>query len=371
MESDNEEIKHDQELESYLVGTNSNVSPQSMARTKQMARKTDNKGQLPSQSSSSQSLATFLNRRSPRFLDSDSDLERAANMFGISGQSPARGSSTRESPARGTKRPATPSSSSSGSPRKSPRLSSPVRGAPLHGRPGQGTGRGTGHSVPVGTVNPQPRGGRGRPGQAGFMQRGARGASRSSPRFALPSFSTEEEDDDGDNEDDNDDDDDDEVDFPNQGNIQRRRQTVQGGKQPRQPIAAKNLNLIRVPRRGKSGFSEIAAWNRSVRQGAWNGTKRGWMAKHERRQDDRGRPLRRRRPGIGALYEIRFYQKSTCFLIPMVAFQRLVRQVALDVALGGKEYRWQARALFALQQAAEAYMVAYLCDANLLAIHAK
>ena len=55
----------------------------------------------------------------------------------------------------------------------------------------------------------------------------------------------------------------------------------------------------------------------------------------------------------------------------MRAFQRLVRQVALDEALSGREYRWQARALFALQQAAEAYMVAYLCDANLLAIHAK
>ena len=45
--------------------------------------------------------------------------------------------------------------------------------------------------------------------------------------------------------------------------------------------------------------------------------------------------------------------------------------MALDEALSGKEYRLQARALFALQQAAEAYMVAYLCDANLLAIHAK
>ena len=76
-------------------------------------------------------------------------------------------------------------------------------------------------------------------------------------------------------------------------------------------------------------------------------------------------------PGIGALREIRFYQKSTCFLIPMRAFQRLVRQVALDEALNGKEYHWQAQALFALQQAAEAYMVAYLCDTNLLAIHAK
>ena len=31
VESDSKEIKHDQELESYLVRTNSNVSPQSMA----------------------------------------------------------------------------------------------------------------------------------------------------------------------------------------------------------------------------------------------------------------------------------------------------------------------------------------------------
>ena len=83
VESDNEEIKHDQDLESYLVETNPNVSPQSMARTKQTARKTDNKGKLPSQSSGGQTLATFANRRSTQFLDSDSDLERAANMFGI------------------------------------------------------------------------------------------------------------------------------------------------------------------------------------------------------------------------------------------------------------------------------------------------
>ena len=233
VESDNEEIKHDQDLESYLVETNPNVFPQSMARTKQMARKTNNKGKLPSQSSSGQTLATFANRRSPRFLDSDSDLERAANMFGINTrQSPVHGSSARGSPARGTKRPATPSSSSSRSPRKSPRLSLPVRGAPPQGVPGQGTSRGAGRSVRVGTVNPQPRGGRGQPGQAGFVQRGSRGASRSSPHFALPSFSTEEEDNDEGDEDDNNDDDDDEVDFPNQGDVQRRRQIVQRGNQP-------------------------------------------------------------------------------------------------------------------------------------------
>ena len=35
------------------------------------------------------------------------------------------------------------------------------------------------------------------------------------------------------------------------------------------------------------------------------------------------------------------------------------------------EHSMQARALFALQQVAESYLVAYLCDTNLLAIHAK
>ena len=95
------------------------------------------------------------------------------------------------------------------------------------------------------------------------------------------------------------------------------------------------------------------------------------MDRNEQQQDARGRLLRKIHPGAGALREIRFYQKSTCFLILMRAFQRFVQQVALDESPSGKEYRWQAQALFVLQQAAEAYMVAYLCDANLLAIHAK
>ena len=155
-------LHDDVKLEDYLLSTNGAVSPQSMARTKQTARITDNKGELSSQSSGGQTLATFVNRRSPRFLDSDSDLERAANMLSINTrQSQARGSPARGSPAQGTKRPATPSSSSSGSPCKSPRLSSPARGAPPWGVPGRGASRGAGRSVPVGMVNPQPRGGRG------------------------------------------------------------------------------------------------------------------------------------------------------------------------------------------------------------------
>ena len=71
---------------------------------KQPENPTRKGNELPSQSSGSQTLATFANRRSPRFLDSDSDLERAANIFGINTrQSPVRGSPARGSPAQGTK----------------------------------------------------------------------------------------------------------------------------------------------------------------------------------------------------------------------------------------------------------------------------
>ena len=99
------DLHDDIKLENYLLSkTNGDVSSQSMAQTKQTARKSDKKGELPSQSSGGQALATFANRRSPRFLDSDSDLERAANMFGINTrQSPVCGSPARGSPAWGTK----------------------------------------------------------------------------------------------------------------------------------------------------------------------------------------------------------------------------------------------------------------------------
>ena len=95
------------------------------------------------------------------------------------------------------------------------------------------------------------------------------------------------------------------------------------------------------------------------------------MAKTERQRDARGRLLCHTHPGIGALHEIKFYQKLTCFLVPMLPFQCLVRQVALDYMIQGIEVCWQARALFLLQQAAGSYLIAYLEDSNLLAIHAR
>jgi len=81
-----------------------------------------------------------------------------------------------------------------------------------------------------------------------------------------------------------------------------------------------------------------------------------------------GRP-RRYRPGEKALKEIRFYQRNTELLIRKLPFSRLVKEV--QGYFYRKEYRWQASAILALQEAAEAHLVGLFEDANLCTIHAK
>ncbi len=78
---------------------------------------------------------------------------------------------------------------------------------------------------------------------------------------------------------------------------------------------------------------------------------------------------RRYRPGERALKEIRFYQRNTDLLIRKLPFARLVKEV--QSYFYRKEYRWQAEALIALQEAAEAHLVGLFEDANLCTIHAK
>ena len=83
-----------------------------------------------------------------------------------------------------------------------------------------------------------------------------------------------------------------------------------------------------------------------------------------------GTPGKRRyRPGERALREIRFYQRNTDLLIRRLPFARLVREV--QTYFFRKPYRWQAEAMLALQEAAEAHLVGLFEDANLCTIHAK
>ena len=77
----------------------------------------------------------------------------------------------------------------------------------------------------------------------------------------------------------------------------------------------------------------------------------------------------RYQPGTVVLREIRRYQKLTELLIRKLPFQQLVREIAQD--LGKKDVHFQSGAIIALQEALEAYLVGFLEDSNLCAIHAK
>jgi len=79
--------------------------------------------------------------------------------------------------------------------------------------------------------------------------------------------------------------------------------------------------------------------------------------------------IRRKKAGTNALREIRFFQKSSNLLIPRLPFSRLVREIMAQVAT--PDYRIQARALDALHESTEAFVVRYLEESNLCAIHAK
>ena len=76
----------------------------------------------------------------------------------------------------------------------------------------------------------------------------------------------------------------------------------------------------------------------------------------------------RYRPGVVALREIRKYQKSTELLIKKLPFQRLVREICVEL---GKDMRFQSVALLALQEASEAYLIGLFSDMQMCAVHAK
>eukprot|EP01080_Neovahlkampfia_damariscottae_P008116 gene8116-12577_t len=81
------------------------------------------------------------------------------------------------------------------------------------------------------------------------------------------------------------------------------------------------------------------------------------------------KPLSQR--AVNALLEIRRFQRTTNFLIPRLSFARVVKEIAENIDRNEVGFRWNAVALEALQQAAEAYLVHLFEDSNLCAIHGK
>jgi histone H3 len=79
---------------------------------------------------------------------------------------------------------------------------------------------------------------------------------------------------------------------------------------------------------------------------------------------------KKRKKGTRALSEIRFYQKTyaDCLHLAKSGFERLVKEIGQDFKT---DVRWEAKAILALQYAAEAYIVGIFDDANMAAIHAR
>ncbi|XP_015984571.1 histone H3-like centromeric protein A [Rousettus aegyptiacus] len=90
-------------------------------------------------------------------------------------------------------------------------------------------------------------------------------------------------------------------------------------------------------------------------------------------------PRRRGAPGTPArrsgrrrhliLKEIRNLQKSTHLLLRKNPFGRLAREICVKFTRG-VDFNWQAQALLALQEAAEAFLIHLFEDAYLLSLHA-
>ena len=116
-----------------------------------------------------------------------------------------------------------------------------------------------------------------------------------------------------------------------------------------------------MPRNKRMGKSKMLSSKASQ-------ASKGSTANKKKTAPAEGGMKRRWRPGTVALREIKRYQKQTVMLLQKAPFQRLVRVVCQAI---DPEIRFQAQALLAVQEAAEAYIVGLFEDTNLCAIHAN
>ena len=129
-----------------------------------------------------------------------------------------------------------------------------------------------------------------------------------------------------------------------------------------------NLGLKRATFHGKAA-KQVAALGKSADEVA---KARRRASKYYRTpplgRDEQGK-VKRRKAGTASLLEIRHYQRHVELLIPLLAFSRLVREVASEVSRA--PLRFQSAAIKALQEGSEAYIIGLLKDSQLCTIHAK
>ena len=154
-------------------------------------------------------------------------------------------------------------------------------------------------------------------------------------------------------------------------NTPRNTTGATGGKVPRKQLASQQL---RKKGRPLGGVKTINYWNETRQE------RKARMDANIAKNPDyyKATPLvfktkrdYRKNPGGRALAEIRHYQKhaSHDLLIRKLPFQRVVREITQEVS--NKDFRFQASALAALQEASEDYLVRLFEDTNICAIHAR
>ena len=128
---------------------------------------------------------------------------------------------------------------------------------------------------------------------------------------------------------------------------------------------------IRTPQKGLTMKEMTREWNRTGRLGLKSETAQGWLKKTTKKREGQQQALRKVAPGTRALREIRHYQRYRTFLIAVLSFQWLVRELTCSSLYMRDGLRWQSNALFTLQSVAEAYMAGYFHDVNLCVLHRK
>ena len=125
--------------------------------------------------------------------------------------------------------------------------------------------------------------------------------------------------------------------------------------------------IITTPTVGPGG---CRGWAIYIRSGGSSDSP--WEAKPPQKeflQAGKVKKTRKYWSGTVALWEIQQFQKSNEFLIRKLPFLQLVCRIALEV--GKYDLCFQGSAIICLQEAAEAYVVGLMEDANLCIIHAK
>ena len=117
------------------------------------------------------------------------------------------------------------------------------------------------------------------------------------------------------------------------------------------------VNMKRVP-----PALRVMRENANARMTGANATPQGYYKPSDKQKGFKWRP------GMRALREIRFYQKSTALLLRRIPFLRLIREVAQDFKT---DLRFTVDATYTLQCASEDYLVRLFEDSNLCAIQAK